>query len=543
MPFIKGIIIFILAILLLTGCAFPAGKDAVILYDLPNEPASLDPQIATDEAALVAIYSMFEGLMRINSSGELDKGVITAYEVSENGLIYTFHLKKDLIWCNRQISEAVKNKEEPEISYPLTADDFVFAFERLADPETKSSYQSFFTSVLNFGEIASGDMSMRMLGVKALDNYTLEIQLKRQNPFFLKQLTISAAMPCNRKFFDDTKGKYGLEASKTLSNGAFYLRRWEHDFAITLERNPIYTTQTVYPNLITLGIIPDYNERLIRFTSGKTDLYPVSGKQSEKLEQDGYKSTSQDNTTWALVFNGKKNALANKNIRQGLSVSIDKSRFKSELPGYIYNANAIIPPAVNIGNTPFRLLFGDGKAPGFSQGVSKDAFNLGLMELGLNKLPRSTLLVPDSHPHIQAAGYIQSMWQENISVFINLEALSEDEIKARVLKGDYDIAIIPIKPDYDSPLSVLSRFTSRSPSNFLGYENEEYDNLIADALSAGNLDDAGSYMQRCEGILMRDYAVFPLYYERTFFAIQKGVSGITPSAFIGQISFTGALKR
>ena len=204
-------------LLLLGGCGSSAGE--IIRYDVPTGVSLLDPQFATDTTARMIISNTFEGLYRQRPDGEVVPRLAESSEVSDDGLVWTFRLRRDAVW-NASSSRSAFHEA------PVTAHDFAFALSRMFDPAAFSPFAGEFSSVKNASLILSGAAPQSSLGVRALDDYTLEITLVRQDSRLPELLSASYAMPCSREFFESTRARYGFDIGSLLCNGPFYLYNW-----------------------------------------------------------------------------------------------------------------------------------------------------------------------------------------------------------------------------------------------------------------------------------------------------------------------------
>ena len=207
----------------LCGCG-DDGTGQGFRFPLGREPVELDPQMATDTAAITAIATMFEGLTRLNADGEVEDAAAT-HTLSEDGRTYTFTLRESF-WSTLRIRGEETPFDDPT---PVTADDFLFAFQRAVDPATGSPLAPEFDSILNAAAIRTGQKPLSELGVSAPDDRTLIITLQAPDAAFLHRLSGTPFMPCNRAFFEYTAGRYGLEQEYILCNGPFRLVAWNHN--------------------------------------------------------------------------------------------------------------------------------------------------------------------------------------------------------------------------------------------------------------------------------------------------------------------------
>ena len=207
----------------LMGCNSNTEK-AYLYFELPEIPSTVDPQTAKTDAELIIVKNIYEGLMRKDADGETVLGA--AESISQDGLTYTFTLRDGITWDN---------------DTAVTAEDFVFGIRRALDPKTKSPFASRLFSVKNAKSVNSGKTSPENLGVIAIDDKTVKFTLEYEDEKFLETLTTSVAMPCNEKFFNDSKGKYGLFRENIISNGSYRLTKWNKEsFGIRLYKNENY---------------------------------------------------------------------------------------------------------------------------------------------------------------------------------------------------------------------------------------------------------------------------------------------------------------
>ena len=200
----------------LTGCG-GSSSAASFTWFVDTIPTNLDPQVASAASDVIACENLYSGLVRKNSDGEIVPDLAESWTVSPDGKTYTFQLKDDLTY------RAVKGAST---DYAITAEDFVFAFRRIFQPQTNSPYAVEFSALENSAAVLAGEADASTLGVSASGPLTLVFRLSEKDDNFLSKLTLPGAMPCDEEFFDSTRGTYGLTAKTTLSSGSFYLYNW-----------------------------------------------------------------------------------------------------------------------------------------------------------------------------------------------------------------------------------------------------------------------------------------------------------------------------
>lgn len=196
------------------------GKSIHFYYPFSGQVNSFDPQVASTSDEFLIIENSYEGLIRVNDDGTVVPAAAERWEISADKKTYTFYLRQNAVWhVNKEVKEKLGEKYAPAV----TADDFVFALERAVSPQTQAPLYPTVASIVNAPAVYSGKKEASSLGVSALDDYTLQINLSAEDPAFLSTLATAVAMPCNREFFSYTGGRYGLELEYTLSNGQFYV--------------------------------------------------------------------------------------------------------------------------------------------------------------------------------------------------------------------------------------------------------------------------------------------------------------------------------
>lgn len=494
-------------------------------YDLPGPVQSLDPQFATDEYARMIISNIYEGLFARDKDGGLIPGMIESYGLSADKLVYTFRLRGDAVWSNDE---------------PVVADDYVFAFRRMFARSSPSAFAQDYRAIENADEILSGNMPEEKLGVTAVSDFELQIRLAYPSPGFAGLLAETPAMPCNRSFFEESRGRYGLAKNFVNSNGPFYVERWDNKVSIYLRPNADYVSQNPVlsggVNLYISGEPP-----LPRLQNGSTDIGVVSFEDAEKLRKQGFSAAEFDSVVWCVVFNQNSPVWGNPLLRQGLARTVDESMLGERLPQRLSPVSLFIPDCMTLAGEAYRPLSGAEPA-GFDPERGRRLFEMGLESIGAEKLPVSTFFVPDSAEHLLAMGMVQQGWQKHLSAYISVQPATVANIRERLLSGDYGMLLFPFSPSSPRTESMLSMFRSSSPDNRFGYESSLYDNLLDASASAADLKSSAEYCMRAESLLLYDAVIIPVYTETFTFASAAGISGISPTPFPMRFNFKYAEK-
>ncbi len=502
--------------LLLSGC----GKTKTLGFDIPRGVTSFDPQVANGDSEFVIIKNCFRGLLDKDESGALIPGVAKEYKVSDDGLIYTFYLEEDLFWNDGET--------------PLLADDFVFAFERLFRPETAAPSRSDFFHILNAEKVLKGEKSPSSLGVRAVDDTTLEITLQSPDPFFLSRLTTAAAMPCNRAFFESTKGRYGLALAYTLFNGAYYVRRINNTSYVLSPNEQSPVANTKYENIYLFVKDDPKAEAVSRLREEIVDAAVLRPEDKKTLESEGFTIKTSQSTVWVMAFNTKNEVLSNSKIRRAIAYSVDRSALIGKVGENFRAAEAFVPPAVTLNGQSYRKTVGNGFS-GFEcdPKIASELFKEGMAEQELSRVPTLTVLCTEEF--VPSMGFFQKNVQDTLAVFINLIPVTKEELSAAVNAGNYDLALISMTPQYDDPSAVFSFFMDEN--NVTGYTSGALSERVKTASYQKGPEERAEQYALAEQLLLQDMPALPLFYETSYFAMSPTISGLNYSIFGGHIVF------
>ncbi len=525
----------IFALLLCAGCSGDGGSGYVFKYDISSNPVTLDPQIADDVNSELVIRNVFMGLLTVNADGSLSEGVADDYMVSEDGLVYTFRLRGDLYWYTPEMEEPVR----------CTADDFVYAFQRLFLPETEAPRAGEYYCIKNSRPIHQGFIpDPALLGVRAKSELVLEITLETPNPRLPSLLTEPPAMPCNEKFFLDAQGKYGLSAECTPSNGAFYVKSWDYDpYTITDNNNLILRKNS--KNAEALGVSPAGLNFFIEedgsfaedFLDGAISCVAVTDEQAVLIGEK-YPCETFGNITVGLIFNQEFQPFSNENFRKALACLVDRDTAVSE---HFAPAYAVVPSEVSMLDKPYRELAGDSMALPYDKEKAREYYR-GAVGIDKDKFTGARIIVKDESA-AQAVSYAMQEWQREFGFYCVVETLTESEYSARLSSGDFEIAAAELSGSYNSPAAYLEQFRKGNGANVGGFKNADFEKLMRKAATADDLSESADLYKQAESILLEKAGFVPLYYKNEYFYTDKDIAGIIYSPFTKTVDFTGAVKK
>jgi len=529
-----------LLLILSAFCGCSSGEKKIdLIYPFSGNINSYDPQVAATADEFLVIENCFEGLVRVDDEGNIHQGCAAGWNVENDGLKYTFDLFKGLRW---HIFDSVKERMGKDYNPEITADDFVFALQRAVIPETESPLYSTISCIKNASAINEGSAPADSLGVKAIDDYTLEITLDYADNGFMQALSTAAAMPCNREFFEKTNGRYGLDLKYTMFNGQFIVTN-ELDKSYILKRSESYNGPSpAKATDLTLNIVEENELLAEKLLSGYYDSAYLRGYETSQIsEKDKITLIPYSNITWAMIINTSSGILANQDARHALAVSLSEPDY--EKYGFLTKAKGFIPPSCTANGKSFTEQCID-VTNVYNQ---EEAVSLWKEAVKSDKIYSAelTFLAPDTMEDIakqilqgvqSSIGSISNVDDKKISVSIKLETVPESELKERAAVKDYDIALYPLKASSASPVSFLQTF---STNNITGFFEDDF----ADRLESAKNSDSNSLINdcaECEKALIDTYCYTPLFYEADFYASAKGVSGVQFHPGSGRVSFVYA---
>lgn len=533
---IRAALFAVLAALILAACRKDDGTGYIFKYDIVSNPVTLDPQTAADSASHEIIANMFEGLLKVDGEGNIQNAAAESYTVSEDGLVYTFNLRRDIYWYDGNGFEA-----------PCTADDFVFAFQRLFRPTTKSKTASGFFCIKNSERINGGAVSdLTELGVKAVDDYTLEITLEAPNPSFPVMLTTAPAMPCSREFYESAGGKYGLYGGSVASNGAFYIYRWNYD-KWSADNNNIIMRVNEKNNAngdtspYGLNFFIDEEDSYQNFLDEQSHVYISSGTEAIKLMDMGYRYAESETRIWGVLFNVKKGPFVNESLRQALAYGIQRDSPEINSVGYD-KARGIVPSVINIGERGYRELAGRDCFLPYSSLLAEEAIGEALDSVSKDSWSGLTLYVPDDDAIYEYISDISQMWQSELNFYCSIKRLSGTDYEAVLQSGDFDFIVADISGNFNSPYSYLSSFASSGGNNYSGYVNSSFNALLSRAENSAEEESGAELYYQAEKMIVDSAVFIPLLNQSEYAFFGEGCQGIVYNPFTKTVVFKEAKK-
>lgn len=521
------IFLLIFLVTLMPSCKEDDGSGHIFKMNIENNPKNLDPQLAEDKESLIIIENMLEGLVRVLPKGGIVPAAAESFDMSEDGLTYTFYLKRGREW-----------ESLADFSEPVTAADFVYAFRRLFDPAIGSPYGKDYVCIKNGGAVLNGTESLEKLGVKALDDYTVEFTLEYPYYDFLSLLAKSPAMPCCEKFFVFSKGRYGMAADAVASNGAFYLREWNFDpywdnNYLIMRRNISYSEQNyVYPYSLNFFITGDSSADKSVFSAGDTDCC-IADRYDEKLFEETV-SYSGDSKTAGLVFNPNSQYFGGRPLREALAKSVNREEYARNLPQGLTAAYGVIPSGITVQGKSYRELVPDRTLSVYSADFA-ELWENALSSMRTDSVDNVKITVPDSFSGVDTVYEITDYWRANLLFDCGVEVVSETEYNEKVENGDYEILLTELTAGQDSAYEFLGNLVSRD--FFKKSEVPELLAILNSSKTAVSISEGTERFRTAESRVIDNYLFIPICYESRYLVCGKDAADIAYYPFDDTVWF------
>ncbi len=497
---------------IMAACTSEGGKNSQLLnLNITGEPTSLDPAQAFDEDSMDISNNLFVGLMRLNDHHKPEPALAEKVDISEDGLTYTFHLKQTK-WSNGQ---------------PLTAHDFEYAWKRVLNPETAAKPAFLLYFIKGAEAYNQGKGSVDQVGVKAVGDYTLQVELANPAPAFLELTAYPVYAPVSKEALENDPDMFH-DAKNYVSNGAFKLAEWKHDNYVKLEKNEnFYKKDKVNLNEIHFSIITDNKTVYQLYQTKKLDVVSKSSIPADLLTSlmaEGKVKILPGSGLSFFRFNVEHEPFTNKKIRKAFALAIDRKLIVEQIVGSGEQpAYAYVAPSVP-GN--FRQEGGNYIKEGQYE-QAKELLAEGMKEEGWNQLPPVTLMysnATDKNRKIVEA--VQEMVRKNLGVKIQLQAKEKKVYYADQENIRFVMSTSSFLADYNDAYNYLESFQTGHSMNRTNWSNKQYDQLLNKASQSSDADLRDQYLHQAEEILFEEMPVFPLYYYNTAFIEQPGIEGV-----------------
>ncbi|RIL51410.1 peptide ABC transporter substrate-binding protein [Staphylococcus equorum] len=506
--------ILIALTVVLAGCGSAEGiysdKGQVFRKVLSQDITSLDSALATDTVSFDMYNQIYEGLYTLDKDDKAQPGVAKEMPKESNGgKTLTIELRKDAKWSNGD---------------PVTAHDFEFAWKRVVNPETASEYAYIMYDLKNAEDINMGKKDVDELGVKAVDDHTLKVELNKPIPYINEMFAFGTFMPQNEKVVKKHGQQYGTTADKTVFNGPFKIEQWRVEDKIQLVKNEDYwDKEAVHLDRVNYKVLKDQQAGASLYDTGSVDDTVITADQVDKYEDNaGLKKRLLASTFYIKLNQKTVPAFKNKDMRLAISQAINKEGYVNAVKndgseatdGFTSKLTAETPDGKDFAETIDSPL-------SYNPEAAKEHYEKAKKDLGIKDLT-FTMNTEDTPSSKISAEYIKAQVEKTLpGVTMKIKQLPFKQRLNQESSETHEASLSGWGPDYPDPLTFLSIMTTGAAQNNTGWGSKEYDQLIEDA--NGKLlkkpEERNAAMKKAEEMMLEDAPVAPIY--------QKGEAHLT----------------
>lgn len=498
----RRLALMVALLLLVSGMAMAApqmARDQVARHNLGTEPEKLDPALSTGVPEMNVELAVFECLTRLNADGIPEPGVAKSWDILDNGMRYVFHLRQSK-WSNGD---------------PVTAHDFEYAWKRLLKPATAAeyAYQAYYIKngrAYNEGKLKDASQ----VGVKALNDLTLEVRLEEPTPYFLSISAFQAFSPVNKKVVEKYGDTWATKPETYIGNGPFKLVKWVHNNVMEFVKNDNYwDAANVKLSKLVFTLVDEEKTELTMFETGQIDSThsaPISD--IPRLKREGKLIIGADLATYYYMFNTKVKPLDDVRVRKALSMAINRQLIVDNV------TRAEQVPALAL--VPFGIP--DAKRGQDFRKVGGNYFTEDLATArklladagypGGKGFPTLEILYNTSANHKRIAEVIQEFWKKNLGINVTLTNQEWGVYLESRDHGRYQVSRAGWVADYNDPMTFIDMWVTDGGNNDTFWSNKEYDRLVALAKSSGDASVRMKAMHDAEKILMAEMPIMPIYF-------------------------------
>lgn len=516
--YMKQILTTLLTLIIFISCSKnKENTENAIYVNLGGEPQTIDPTIAIGNDSFAYASHVFEGLSSKDINGKIMEGSAYKWDISEDGLTYTFYIRTNAKWSDGK---------------PLTANDFVYSWRRAVDPKVANKFSYLFEHIKNSMDIVAGKKSVNDLGVKAIDDYTFQVTLDSPTLYFLELITIPMFFPLREDIIETNKEGWSLSPETYIGNGPFKMSERKIDEHIILEKNTNYwASSNVLPEKIVFVLMNNPTSSVAGIKAGTlqfSDKIPT--QDIDALKSEGLIKISPFLGTYYYAMNLTNDILKDVRIRKALTLAIDRNYIVEKITkGGETPAGAFVPYGMKDIEGDFRKKDYYSLKPEDYKKNIEEAKKL-MAEAGYENgkgFPVIEFKVDAQNNHIQIFEAIQEMWKQNLNIDTTMSQ-EEWAVYLQTVYTDFNYVISRSgwTAEYNDPMTFLGIFLSYSSQNNTLYNSKNYDDLLKKAMSTVDQKARMESMHKAEDVLMEDMALIPIYYYTKVNLIDKNLKDV-----------------
>jgi oligopeptide transport system substrate-binding protein len=518
---ISLVLVVLLIMSVITACGDTGSEENdtnVLNLTVGPEPETIDPTLNTSSDGGTYITHFFEGLTKTDNEGNAVSGVAEKWDISEDGTKYTFYLRSDAKWSDGE---------------NVTAQDFEYGWKRILNPETASDYASMLFPLVNGEEYNAGEADAEDVGVKAVDDTTLEVTLKAPTVYFLTMLFHSTYMPIREDIIKEYGDKWTQSPDSYVSNGAYKMKEWKHNDVIAMEKNENYwDADNIKIEEVNWKLLEDDVAALNAYDSGELnglfEQIPVT--EMKPLLDEGKAEVAPMLGTYYIEFCVDKDPVNDAKVRKALSLAIDRQLLidtvtqAGEKP-----ATGMVPYGTSGAEegTEYR---DEEEAEEYIEATANiDEAKKLLEEAGYpdgEGFPSIELIYNTDTGHEKNMEFIQEQWKKNLNIDVKISNMEWKSIIPKRQEHDFTIARAGWVADYNDPMTFLELFTIGNGNNDSNYNSEEYTDLIKKVQLEADANERMKLMHEAESILMEDMPIIPIYFYVSKYMVNDNLEGL-----------------
>ncbi len=510
---------------LLAGCSTPGSgtessddSEKVFRYATSTQPTTLDPTKGQSIGDNEIQHAITEGLTR-NTAGDVEPGIAESWDVSDDGLTYTFYLR-EAYWSDGE---------------QITAYDFEYSWKRLLDPETASPYSFIGTILKNGSEVEAGEMDVDELGVVALDDTTLEVTLESPTAYFLSLIGSSGQFaPLREDIVEEYGTDFAGSADKNVYSGPFVLTSSE-DNVWVFEKNEYYwDADSISLDRCELSYVENTDTQLAMYEQGELDYVQVPTAYVEQYEDEAEEFMNGNVDFCYINAESDNPVMGNENFRLALNYALNRTEYNELANSGTYTGfNGLVFPGLQAKDSTYGEEY---DLDSYSYPIEGDTdtaleyLNAAMDELGISDASEIEIefVTTDSEGNKRIAEVLQERWQSVLGITVNIRQVTYSEIYGEVFPNhDFEIGYGGWGADYDDPYSYLELFLSYSSYNYSQYENEEVDALLEASLTETDTDTRMDMLNEAEQLILADGAFVPLQARNVYYLLDDDTTGIS----------------
>ncbi len=504
---------------MLAGCGSKTDTDT-FRFANDTDIVGMDSTVVDDAMSFNAITAITDGLTTVDVKGNTIPGIAKSWDVSNNGLTYTFHLR-DAKWANGD---------------DVTAQDFVYSWHRIIKNAGNYAYMlgsegasiKNADSLIDLGTTAT-DEQLNTLGIKATDDKTVVVDLEKNVPYFVGLMSFPCYFPQNQKFVEKCGKNYATKPEYILGNGAYKMTKWIKGNKATFTKNDkYYDAKSVKTKNLEMYLVQDPKTAAQNFDNGKVDYATINSTLVDKYKgKDTFKAIREGYLAY-LICNFKADTTANKNLRHALSYAINrKDLCDNILKDGSQPATGFVPAQLCKSPSGKDFREESGKYVDYDVKKAQEYLDVAKKELGTDTITVDLLYGTDESPMDTFAEYLQGSFTKLKGLKVNMVAtVKKDRIYNREASGNFQIACTRWAPDYADPTTFLNVLASSNSNNYGKWENAQYNSLLKQAQNETDVNKRWNELLEAEKVMMDDMPNIPVVQTGTAALQAKNVKGL-----------------